>query len=197
MYRESVSQRKKGPTTKRGVPDAPGSGNIPGAVSHQSRPNDFEGVDKTEISPPPFVEVELVYERGQAGMSTDKWKAVEVWTRNRIYVVDWNMACIEVVDRKSGRPDPGHALLGAILAGGQVQTDEGMEMTFPLPRPNTEAVFEYHDARKGYVSTSTVTRVVFRLRVLTVPKANVEPVWAELTSSHRIDGLGEKKKKRR
>jgi hypothetical protein len=164
-------------------------------VPHQSSPSDFEGVDKTEVSPPPFVEVELVYERGQAGMSTDQWKSVEVWTRNRIYVVDWNMVCIEVVDRKSGKADGGHALLGAVLAGGQVQTEEGMEMTFPLPRPNTEAVFEYHDARKGYVSTSTVTRVVIRLRVLTVPRANVEPTWAELTSSHRIPAAQPKKKR--
>ncbi len=182
----------------RGVPDAPASGNIPHTVSH-SGSNDFEGIDKTEISPPPFVEVELVYERGQAGMSTEQWKAVEVWTRNRIYVVDWTMTCIEVIDRKTSKPDPTHALLGAVLAGGQVQTEEGMEMTFPLPRPNTEAVFEYHDARKGYVSTSTVTRVVFRLRVLTVPKANVEPTWEQLTSSHRlppVQGRGQKKKKR-
>jgi hypothetical protein len=155
-------------------------------VPNQKSPDDFVGVDKTEISPPPFVEVELVYERGQAGMSTEDWKAVEVWTRNRIYVVDWNMRCIEVVDRKSGKADGAHALLGAILAGGQVQSEDGMEMTFPLPRPNTEAVFEYHDARKGYVSTSTVTRVVFRLRVLSVPKANVKPLWEQLTSSHRL-----------
>ncbi|MBW2461415.1 MAG: hypothetical protein JRH11_07195, partial [Deltaproteobacteria bacterium] len=52
-----------------------------------------------------------------------------------------------------------------------------------------EAVFEYHDARKGYVSTSTVTRVVFRLRVLTVPKANVEPTWEQLTNTHRVPDL--------
>ncbi len=180
---------KKGPKghpTVRGLPGGLGQGAKIPPTGESNISDDFSGVEQTVISPPPFVEIELVYERGQAGMSTDDWKAVEVWTRNRIYIVDWNMRCIEVVDRKSGKPDPRHALLGAILAGGQVQNEEGMEMTFPLPRPNTEAVFEYHDARKGYVSTSTVTRVVFRLRVLTVPKANVEPTWEQLTSSHRV-----------
>jgi hypothetical protein len=142
--------------------------------------------DATELSAPPFVEVELSYERGQTGMPQERWRAVEVWTRNRIYVCDWNMLCIEVVDRRTGKADPGHALLGSVLAGGQRQSDEGMEMTYPLPRPDTEAVFEYQDPRKGYVSTSTVTRVVVRLRVLTVPRANVRPTWEHLTSSHRI-----------
>ena len=66
--------------------------------------------DKTALSQPPFVEVELAYERGQHGMPTDSWRAVEVWTRNRIYVCDWKMRCIEVVDRQSGKPDKTHVV---------------------------------------------------------------------------------------
>ncbi len=54
-------------------------------------------------------------------------------------------------------------------------------MTHPFPRPDTEAVFEYRGLRKGYVSTSTVTRVVLRLRVLTVPHERVQPPWDQLS----------------
>ncbi|MEM9193255.1 MAG: hypothetical protein AAGF12_29035 [Myxococcota bacterium] len=156
------------------------------ARGHPGPPETQAVDDKTAVSLPPFVEVELVYERGYVGMPTEDWKAFEVWTRNRIYVTDWNMRCVEVLDRKTGRSDRTHSLLGAYLAGGQRQDEDYMEMTFPCPRPGTEAVFEYRGVRKGFVNTSTVTRVVLRLRVLTVPRERAVPVWDELTSSHRL-----------
>ena len=142
--------------------------------------------DKTGVSLPPFVEVELVYERAQVGMKHEPWRALEIWTRNRIYACDWEMTCVEVVDRKSGEPDPGHPLIGAHLAGGQKSEADSMEMTYPCPRPGTEAVFEYRSPRKGFVNTSTVTRVVLRLRVLTVPHERVEQSWETVTGSHRL-----------
>jgi hypothetical protein len=154
--------------TVRGVPGGPG-----------------QGEEQTAVSLPPFVEVELVYERGFVGMETDNWKAFEVWTRNRIYVTDWSMRCVEVIDRKTGRVETRHALLGAYLAGGQRQEDDYMEMTYPCPRPGTEAVFEYRGVRKGFVNTSTVTRVVLRLRVLTVPRERAVPTWDELSSKNQ------------
>lgn len=117
-------------------------------------------------------------------MPTDNWAAFEVWTRNRIYITDWSMRCLEVLDRKSNKRDPDHSLVGAYLAGGQRQDDDYMEMTYPCPRPGTEAVFEYRGVRKGFVNTSTVTRVVLRLRVLTVPRERAVPTWDELSSSN-------------
>lgn len=136
--------------------------------------------ETTSVSMPPFVEVELVHERGHMGMTTKPWRALEVWTQNRIYVTDWNMRCLEVIERPSGESDPDHPLLGAFLAGGQRQEEDHMEMSYPCPRPGTEAVFEYRGVRKGYVNTSTVTRVVLRLRVLSVPRERALPMWEEL-----------------
>lgn len=136
----------------------------------------------TAASMPPFVEVELVYEQGHIGMVTQPWQALEVWTQNRVYVTDWHMRCLEVRERPSGHSDPEHPLLGAFLAGGQRQEEGHMEMCYPCPRPGTEAVFEYRGVRKGYVNTSTVTRVVLRLRVLTVPQDRMVPTWDELVS---------------
>ncbi len=144
---------------------------------------DFPGDDEhTQATLPPFVEVELVYETGHAGMKPSPWRALEIWTRNRIYSVDWTMRCIEVLDLKTNSPDPTHSLLGAKLAGGQVQHEDSIEVTFPCPRPGCEAVFEVKD-RKGYVNTSTVTRVVLRLRVLTVSIKKADNTWDDLTGS--------------
>jgi hypothetical protein len=187
---EKGRSRKKGLPTIRGIPDDPSEVAVKKRDDDESfsMGADFEGGDLTALSAPPFVEVELSYLRGHAGMPTEEWKAVEVWTRNRIYVTDWSMKCIEVIDRETGKPDLGHALLGSVLAGGQKSTDDGMEMTYPLPRPDTEAVFEYQDKRKGYVSTSTVTRVIVRLRVLTVPRANVQPTWESITGAFQVPG---------
>ncbi|HJK93097.1 MAG TPA: hypothetical protein RMH85_03740 [Polyangiaceae bacterium LLY-WYZ-15_(1-7)] len=145
---------------------------------------EFDTSDATQATLPPFVEVELVYETGHPGMDTTPWRAFEIWTRNRIYSCDWRMRCIEVLARASGEPDPKHPLLGARLAGGQVQQDDAIEVTSPCPRPGCEAVFE-HPKAKGYVTTSTVSRVVLRLRVLTVPQKRIEPTWDDLTESWR------------
>jgi hypothetical protein len=144
----------------------------------------FDTDDATQASLPPFVEVELVYQTGHAGMDTTPWRALEIWTRNRIYGCDWGLRCIEVLDRESGAPDLDNTLLGSRLAGGQLHTEEGIEVTHPWPRPGSEAVFE-HSGRKGYVTTSTVTRVILRMRVLTVPQQKIEPTWDDLTMSKR------------
>ncbi|MBX3251194.1 MAG: hypothetical protein KF901_28715 [Myxococcales bacterium] len=144
----------------------------------------FEADDATASTLPPFVEVEMVYETGRQGMEVSPWRALEVWTRNRIYGCDWSMRCIEVIDRETGRPDTESTLLGARLAGGQLQQDDAFEVTHPWPRPGCEAVFE-HTQRKGYVTTSTVTRVLLRMRVLTVPHQRIEPTWDDLTTSRR------------
>lgn len=148
--------------------------------------------DQTIVQLPPFVEVELVYERAHVGMPQGAWRALEIWTRNRIYVCDWGMTCIDVVDRKSGRSHREHPLLGAHLAGGQKSEADHMEMTYPCPRPGTEAVFEYRPPRKGFVNTSTVTRVVLRLRVLTVPHERTEQSWEHITGSRRLPDPGER-----
>ncbi|MDH5491576.1 MAG: hypothetical protein OEY14_06440 [Myxococcales bacterium] len=141
--------------------------------------DDFEA-DATAVSFPPFVEVELVYETGTAGMDQSTWRAIEIWTRNRIYSVDWKMKCVAVTDRKTDARVPNHTFLGCILSGGQRQASESIEISYPCPRPGYEAVFE-HPKRRGFMTTSQVERVVMRLRVLTVPHEHLSPTWKKLT----------------
>ena len=146
--------------------------------------DDSSFADETASSLPPFVEVEIVYQTGRAGMvSSTRWHTFEVWTRNRVYSCDLNMVCVRVVDRKTDKAVD-HDLLGAKLAGGQAHHDDALEISYPVPRPGNEAVFE-RPARKGYVTTSTVTRVVLRLRVLTVPHEEGKATWDEVTSTRK------------
>lgn len=140
--------------------------------------------EETATSLPPFVEVELVYQTGRSGMaSASRWLALEVWTRNRIYRCEWGGKCIQVVDRSTDKV-VAHDLLGAILAGGQSMHDDALEISYPIPRPGNEAVFERPE-RKGFVTTSTVMRVVLKLRVLTVPHDQGQQTWDEVTSSRK------------
>ncbi|MAQ14024.1 MAG: hypothetical protein CMN30_04415 [Sandaracinus sp.] len=142
------------------------------------------GDEKTAATLPPFVEVEMVYQTGNAGMvNAARWQTFEVWTRNRIYCCDWTMKCVQVIDRLSDKAVD-HELLGARLAGGQSQHDDALEITYPVPRPGNEAVFERPE-RKGYITTSTVLRVVLRVRVLTVPHDLGKQTWDEVTSTKK------------
>ena len=64
--------------------------------------------------------------------------------------------------------------------------DDALEISYPIPRPGNEAVFERTE-RKGFVTTSTVTRVVLKLRVLTVPHDQGQQTWDEVTSSRKAE----------
>jgi hypothetical protein len=72
--------------------------------------------------------------------------------------------------------------VGRRLAGGQTVQGDTIQLSYPYPRPGTEAVFE--DPRQphgGFAQTSTVTRVVLRLHMITVTPQAVTPTWAEIT----------------
>ncbi len=149
------------------------------------------GGDSTSIALPAFVEVDFVYEvGGPDSVKTTQWRAIELWTRNRIYGVDWSMKCIEVLDRDTRKEDPSHALLGCFLTGGQRHDEHGnLELTYPCPRPGTEAVFENRARRGAFAQTSTVERVVLRLRVLSVKPERAEEEWEELSASFQMANL--------
>ncbi|MCB9595722.1 MAG: hypothetical protein H6719_23575 [Sandaracinaceae bacterium] len=140
----------------------------------------------TLIAPPPFVEVELVYEPGRPGMTSEDWCALQIWTQNTVYDVDWGMRCFGVSNAETGEPDPSNRLIGALLTGGQRRGESGLELTFPLPRPGNAAVFEVGEPpRADYVTTSHVKRVVLRLRVLTVQDEDSKPSWKRLSGAFR------------
>ena len=106
---------------------------------------------------------------------------LEVWTQNRIYGVDAEMRCIEVLDQASQQPVLDHELLGSRLVGGQLREGDTVHLSQPFPRPGTSAVFEQEIKTEARFShSSTVTRVVLRLRHLTFGARGQLPKWDEI-----------------
>ncbi|MFN7701811.1 MAG: hypothetical protein ACK5U8_28220 [Deltaproteobacteria bacterium] len=135
----------------------------------------------------PAVDIDLVYERRSAPLPDQPWVFLEIWTRNTIYALDARLVCIDVVDQLTKRSHGDHPLRGARLVGGQAREGDAMELSHPFPRPGAEAVFEQMQGRHvRFSQTSTVTRVVMRLRVLTVTPVQLLPTWDEVTGSHKI-----------
>lgn len=141
--------------------------------------------DKPQRRGQPAVDIDLIHERRTAPLPDHAWTFVEIWTRNTIYALDSRLVCIAVIDQTTRRSHPEHALLGARLVGGQRRDGESMELSHPFPRPGSEAVFEQSKGRQvRFSQTSSVTRVVLRLRVLTVASDHLLPTWEEITSQH-------------
>ncbi|MBI4954910.1 MAG: hypothetical protein HY908_23005 [Myxococcales bacterium] len=132
----------------------------------------------------PSVEIATVYERRSGSWDPVPWRAVEVWTRNRIYGLDAQLTCIEVIDRISGRAEHNHVMLGARLSGGQRRDGSVVSISQPFPVPGTDAVFKHQPARKGaFGRTSRVERVVVRVRVTDVSfGGNDDDEWARITA---------------
>lgn len=154
-------------------------------TQHDLRVPDHDGEAVREREHPP---VEVVVEAHKGPMKrAAKWRAIEIWTKNRVYSVDSTGVCIEVLDRAAGRPDEDHALLGARLAGGQRKEGQRLKLSHPYPVPGTEAVFRLPAGRAGrFGQTSKVERVVLRLRVADMPLLESEPVWDELAAGNSI-----------
>ncbi|MCU0659116.1 MAG: hypothetical protein MUF64_28830 [Polyangiaceae bacterium] len=131
---------------------------------------------------PQGIEIELVQENRKAPFQDVTWRMLEVWTQNSIYAIDSSMKCFDVIDRAQLRPVGDHALLGARLVGGQVQTEHGVELAHPFPLPGMEAVFER--AMRGGVASfsysSAIQRVVLRLRKVHVEGASAQ-LWGEFS----------------
>jgi hypothetical protein len=130
-----------------------------------------------------MVEVEVSHERGSAPRVDGMRRTYEVWTNNHVYTLDARLICVEV--RKTGTTSlvEDHPFLGTRLVGGQVQDDTSVEMSYPLPRPGSVAVFEARrNNRRQFSRTSTVTRVVLRLRIVTVTDPTAVPTWEQVSA---------------
>jgi hypothetical protein len=116
---------------------------------------------------------------------------LEVWTQNRVYSIDVNMRCIEVADIATQKPQKDHELVGARLLGGQHNEQDKTHLSHPFPRPGTEAVFEQPRPKGGVVfsHSSTVTRVVMRLRQLTIVTGGEQPTWDQIAKAGRKSTL--------
>jgi hypothetical protein len=136
------------------------------------------------------LDVEVVDERRENISSGASWRFLEVWTQNRIYAIDLGLRCFDVLDRGSLRPVPDHGLLGARLVGGQRRTESGLELMHPFPAAGFEAVFEQEVGGKvaSFSYSSTVTRVIMRMRRSTVEGETAEAPWHEVASAARLGG---------
>lgn len=135
----------------------------------------------------PAVEVELVHEVRRPPAVERTWAMLEVWTQNRVYMIDTNFKCIEVVDIATQKPVHDHGLLGARLLGGQHNNENETFLSHPFPRPGTEAVFEQPRPSEGvmFSHSSTVTRCVLRLRQLTILSGGENQSWDQIASVGR------------
>lgn len=133
----------------------------------------------------PVVEIEVVHEHGPAPSTDRPWRTLEVWTRNRVYTLNSVMTCVEVTDRATRERVASHPFLGMRLVGGQHREGEVIELSYPFPRPGTEAVFEHaaNHRRGSFSRTSAVNRVVLRLHIVTVSPNYVVPTWEEITGA--------------
>ncbi|HEY8074436.1 MAG TPA: hypothetical protein VIF62_10005 [Labilithrix sp.] len=128
---------------------------------------------------PRTVELFVVDESQLPGGERKAWRAAEIWTKRRIYGLDSTFKCIEILDRASGRPEPGHELLGARLGGGRQREKEMVKFSYPLPLPGMEAMFT-KNKKHGY--TSVVERMIVRIRVLHTSPDDQLPSWEEIAS---------------
>jgi hypothetical protein len=117
--------------------------------------------------------------------STMNWVAVEIVTRNTIYLVDGAMRCVGVVDRTTNQREQEHSLLGATLTGGQKRAENRLDLSQPLPMPGMAAIFRRPAAARGihpFGETSPVERVVLRIGVTTVEIDKAGESFHELTA---------------
>jgi hypothetical protein len=169
------ASRPSAPMTPASGAAAPGdaAANGPGStVANRAPPIEVEYIRETDTSVSPTAAVVL-----------------EIWTRNRIYHVDANLACVSVINRSTGAPEEHHTLKGTRLTGGQRRSRSTMaiEIVVPFPVPGTEAVFK-HAGKRGaqYGQTSTVERVILRVRKIVVGSTGAEPAWDEITGRFQI-----------
>jgi len=170
----SAAAQERGVGPIPGLPDLPAEG--PGGGDHRPTLQDLHA--RT-----PLVEIEVVHQSGPAPHTESPLRTLEVWTQNRVYTMDPAMICVRVTERASLEAIEDHPFLGQRMVGGQSTEGTAIELSYPFPRPGTEAVFEQADPKIGHFSrTSTVTRVVLRLHLISVNPSVVAPTWAEITS---------------
>lgn len=136
---------------------------------------------------PAVAPLEVVFDRDTRHAGTDRMpeaphRALEIWTQNRIYVCDTTMTCVEIRDRRTGRAETKHTVLGARLAGGQRQYGKTVHLARPFPVPGTEAVFQREGKRAPAGVTSKVERVVLRITVTSFV-LDERGAWDDVTSA--------------
>jgi hypothetical protein len=179
--------------TLRKWPEGEGDARAPGAGEADKDPNEVDTTTAfvpaqrrpagTRGSP---LELVVIKRRGLSHSDpTTNWVAIEIVTRNTIYLVDGGMRCIGVVDRATNKRETDHSLLGATLTGGQKRAENRLDLSQPFPLPGMAAIFRRPAAARGihpFGETSPVERVVLRIGVTTVEVDKAGESFHELTA---------------
>lgn len=129
------------------------------------------------------LEVILVQDRvATRAAERTTWRAIEVWTRNRIYGLDAALVCFEVIERNTGIKELKNHLLGFRLGGGRLREGGAARFSFPFPVVGMDAMFT--DGKK-HAYTSRVERLVARVRELRTRLEDEMPAWEDITMSSR------------
>jgi hypothetical protein len=139
--------------------------------------------------PRPPIEVEVRTVSGAAAVARRVPPAYEIWTKNRVYALDVQLKCVDVIDLATGQSDAQHPFMAGRLVGGQCHKDDKNELSFPLPVPGSEAVFETTDSsgRQRLMVTSRVTRVLLHVQVVRVSPEKRDITWDTITRTHHGD----------
>ena len=136
----------------------------------------------------PLIEVNVVHEHGPNPSSRRLSEAVEIITANHVYVLDATLRCIEVRNASSNAPAADKGFLYSRLVGGQINSNDAVELSYPFPRPGALAVFEL---RRGHARqfhyTSPVKKVVMRLSIVTVTRTSAIPTWEDIARAIHPD----------
>ena len=121
----------------------------------------------------------VIEEHPIAGGDRRPWRAAEVWTKRRVYGLDSTFRCGEILNRATGRVEPGHEMLGARLGGGRIHDKERVRLSYPMPLPGMETMLS-KGKKHGY--TSVVERMIVRVRVLQTTSDERAPSWDDMAS---------------
>ena len=162
-------------------------------VSESSRSQPRSRASEVEPSSPahkavaerPPIEVEVRKVSNATSLARRVPPTFEIWTKNRVYALDSTMQCMDVIDLSTGHSDKRHPFIKGRLVGGQRRVGDTNELTFPLPVPGSEAVFQILDAngRPRLVVTSRVTRAIVHVQVVRVSEQQREDALDKIAST--------------
>jgi hypothetical protein len=154
--------------------EAPPSLVPPIAVSDYPPPDEHADDDAVaEVS----VEVVVIPEKPRP--HNPRWRAFEVWTRNRVYGLDANLVCFVTLDRKSKQIDKNPSIKGFKLGGGRSRVGNSTKIAYPFPVIGMEAMFT--DGKRR-IHTSKTERFVIRIRELSLRVEDDTTSWEDLAS---------------
>lgn len=150
---------------------------------NQQRPK-ADSADERALRP--AIEIE-VRKASATGALRKVGPAYEIWTKNRVYALDARLRCIDVIDLTTGQTDHRHPFLGGQLVGGQKRNGDTTELTFPLPVPGADAMFQTGAAggHARLMVTSRVTRVMMLVQVVRASQADVASTLDFIAQSTR------------